>query len=431
MTQGAHGKGPQEPSRAPGQRRARERRERLGTPEQLDRTVALTKARGWLALVALLGLVSAVIAWSVVGEVTTYVRADGIVVNRGGAVVEVVAGSSGTLSAVHVAPGDTLDAGDPVAETTVAEIVERHAGAKAAARQQRQRVASIEAEAAQESRVVEASLDRQRARLEHLERTGEALVETAEARLVDTEALRARGVVSKTAVEAAARDLDAARQSLFEVMRRRDAQETEEIRRRSATRRRIAEARDVAEDADRRVKELEAGIEVWTIRSPVRGRVIEVKVQAGTTVEAGTPVASVGTGGEGLDVLVYIAPRDGKRVRSGMPALVTPSTVRREAAGAIRATVEERSEFPASLSGMVAVLGNADLARTFSRRGPPYPGRIALVADAESPSGLAWTSLRGAETAITPGTLASVEIEVARVAPIALLVPGLRETGAR
>ena len=135
---------------------------------------------------------------------------------------------------------------------------------------------------------------------------------------------------------------------------------------------------------------------------------------------------SIETGGEGLGVLIYVPPVDGKRVEAGMPTLVSPATAPHEEFGYMIGTVESLSEFPASLNGMIAVLQNEDLARTFSKAGPPYPGRVALTLDPSTASGFAWTSPQAAGIDITPGTLA--EVEVSTQSPAELVLPWFKET---
>ena len=179
------------------------------------------------------------------------------------------------------------------------------------------------------------------------------------------------------------------------------------------------------------VTELSALIESWRILAPVTGRVIEIWTQ-GAPAPRSNPVSPCSASRparktEGLDVLFYVPPVEGKRVEAGMPALVSPATVRREEFGSMTGTVEDISEFPASLDGMIAVLQSRDLALTFSDGGPPYAGRIALTRDASTASGFAWTSPQAAVVSVRPGTLATVEVEVANEPPIALVVPWVKE----
>ena len=172
---------------------------------------------------------------------------------------------------------------------------------------------------------------------------------------------------------------------------------------------------------------MEALIESWRIRAPVSGRVSDIKAQVGAVLQAGEAVLGIETGGDSLDVLIYVAPAEGRRVRAGMPVLVSPATVRSVESGSLTGVVESISEFPVSLDGMTAVLQNEDLALTFSRNGPPYAGRVALTPDRSTASGFAWTSPKGADVTLTAGMLAEVEIEIDRQPPAALVVPLFRE----
>ena len=378
-------------------------------------------------LLSLTTMLAAVVAWSVFAEVSTYVRADGIILGHGGAVVDAVSSGSGKLSRILVAVGDEVEEGQVVAETTDAETMERYTGALAAAQERLRVLRGREAEAEKENDLTGTNVAKQRARLDSLDRTGGELVENARTRLKATRDMFKLGVVSKPAVDAVQHDLDVARRNVFDVMRRRDELEAQDLRRRIELKRRVEEANANYMRARHRVNELAAVIESWKVRSTVSGRVTEVKTHVGDTLAPGDSILSVGTGGEGLEVLIYVSPVDGKRVGAGMPVLVSPNTVRPEEFGSMVGSVESLSEFPSSLSGMVAVLQNQDLARAFSRNGPPYPGRVALAHDAGTVSGFAWTSRRGPQVSITPGTLASVEIEVSRAPPISLVVPWLKE----
>ena len=399
----------------------------IRTPERLDRALTVTTPKTWLALGALIAALGAVVTWSVVGEVATYVRADGIFLSRDGLVLDVVSTSGGTLGRILPEVGDVLAVGDLVAELSDAGEMERHRSAVAAADERRQFLRAREAAAAAENAQYERNLDEQRGRLRALMEAGNEIVASARARLTTLEQLAAEGIVSQADVETGAQTLDGAQRSLFDVMRRQDQLEADELQRRGQQNASIADARLQYLEARRRVNELDAVMDTWRVRTTVAGRVTEIKSQLGANLAPGDPVLSIETGEEGLDVLIYVSPGDGKRVAPGMPVLVSPSTARRETYGAMNGTVQSLSEFPASPSGMAAVLQNQDLVESFSAAGPPYPGRVALTPNPASTSGFDWTSLRGEDLVITPGTLASVEIRVANEPPITLALPWFRE----
>ncbi len=407
--------------------------QRLGTPEQLDRTLEVTTPKGWMALCALIAMLATVVAWAILGEVSTYVRAEGIILSRGGMVVGAVSSAAGKLARIVPGEGDPVAKGDLVAEIFDAETMERYLGAVALADEHARALRDREAEATEENALAGRHLLRDRARLDELERTLRQRVETLGERLRDNRKLLAQSLIRRAVVESNEEDLDLARRNLVDVLRRRDALETGEMRRSNDLKARIAEAKAQHLAADHRVTELAALIETWRILAPVTGRVIEIWTQAGATLEPGQPVLGIGTGEEreGLDVLFYVPPVEGKRVEAGMPALVSPATVRREEFGSMTGTVENISEFPASLDGMIAVLQSQDLARIFSDGGPPYAGRIVLTRDASTASGFAWTSPQAAAVNVRPGTLAMVEVEVASDPPIALVAPWVKEAFGR
>ena len=401
--------------------------ERLGAHEHLDRVLYVTTPKGWLALCALVVMLAAVVAWAVLGEVSTYVEARGIILSRGGAIVDATSPADARLSRILPGVGAAVSEGEPVAEIFDAGTLERHSGAIALAEEWAQTLKARKAEAREENAIIARNVARRRARLEELERTGRELVETIHQRLEEDRALLARGVANRTTVENGEQALDLARRNLIDTMRRRDEMEAGDLRRKYEINARITQAKTEHIEAARQVSELEALLDTWRIRAPVSGRVTEIKAQVGATLEPGDPILSIETGEEDIDILFYAAPADGKRIKAGMPVLVSPATVKREEFGSMLGKVESRSEFPMSLEGMVAALRNARLAETFSGAGPPYPGRVTLTPDPSTTSGFAWTSPRAADLEVTPGTLAEIEIRVSSQSPVSLLAPWLKE----
>ncbi len=390
----------------------------------------MTTAKAWLALCVLIAMTLAVILWAVWGEVSSYVKANGIILSRAGMVFDAASSNGGKLARILPAVGEAAAEGDLVAEILDPEIMERYSGAVSLAGERAGILQDRESEAREENALASQNIARQRARLGELERTGRELIEKADERLQVDQSLLERGIVNRASVERSEHALDLARRNLFDAMRRRDELEAWELLRRNETQARVTLAKAEHQEAERQVKELAAVMRTWRIQAPVSGRVTEIKAQVGATLAQGQSVISIETGSEGLDVLIYVPPIDGKRVEAGMPTLVSPATARHEEFGYMIGTVESLSEFPASLNGMIAVLQNEDLARTFSKAGPPYPGRVALTLDPSTASGFAWTSPQAAGIDITPETLAEVEVEVevSTQPPAELVLPWFKET---
>ena len=400
---------------------------RLQAPEHLDRALYVTTPKAWLALVVLMVIVGAVIVWSILGKVSTYVQAEGIILSRGGMIVDAASAADGSLSGILPSVGDTVVEGEVVAELFDGETMARYISAVSLEEERAQILKDREAEAEKENALAAENVARQRERLEELERTDRERLERLRERLREDEDLLARGATNRTTVERSEQALDLARRNLFAGLSQRDEMEAAHLRRMNDLKARVAEAKAKLVATRRWVNELASTIETWRIVAPVSGRVIEIKAQPGATLEPGESVLGIETGQESLDVLFYVPPGDGKRIYAGMPVLVSPAAVTREEFGSMTGTVESLSEFPASLAGMEAVLKNRELAMSFSRNGPPYTGRVALTLDPSTVSGLAWTSPRAKDLAITPGTLATVEVEVASRPPAALVAPWIME----
>jgi HlyD family secretion protein len=88
--------------------------ERLSSPEQLDALMHVTSSRGWLALLALCGVLAVALAWSVFGSIPSKVKGSCILIRPGG-VNEIVAPGAGTLSDIAVDVGDEVKGGQTVA----------------------------------------------------------------------------------------------------------------------------------------------------------------------------------------------------------------------------------------------------------------------------------------------------------------------------
>jgi HlyD family secretion protein len=110
-----------------------------------------------------------------------------------------------------------------------------------------------------------------------------------------------------------------------------------------------------------------------------------------------------------------------------MPALVTPSTIKREAFGSIKGTVNTVLAHPSDPDAMMAILHNEKLVQSFSKDNAPLLVRMTLHKNPQTLSGFLWSSSQGPTQKITAGTLVQVAIKVRETRPIRLLIPTLRK----
>lgn len=396
---------------------------KLETPEQLDRALTVTTSKSWLVLGMLTMAAAIVVVWSVVGEISTFVNANGIFLTRGGRVIDAVPSGSGSLARIIPTVGDMVEKDDLVAEIVHQEMQEIYRNARLTVAERARALEERKAATEKENALVEQNIVRQRDRLALLESNAQRSLEAASKRLKDHQKLFEDHTVTRVTVERSQQTFDRAQRELLDIMRRRDDLESMELRRRNNLKTLITEAELQLQAAQHEVNRLKTSLGTNQILAPSSGRVIEIKATIGSILAAGQPVLSIETGGEGLEVLVYVPPTEGKRIKTNTKALVSPISVRREKYGAMIGEVENISEFPSSIEGMVAVLQNRELAQILSRSGPPYESRITLIPDLSTASGYTWTSPKASEVKLTSGTLANVEIEVSKQPPIALVVP--------
>ncbi len=165
--------------------------------------------------------------------------------------------------------------------------------------------------------------------------------------------------------------------------------------------------------------------EAVPVYSPYDGRILELKADVGHLIGQGTPLASLEFTGAHVqpEIIMYVSPADGQRIRPGMTAQIAPATVRTEEHGFLLGRVESVSDFPATYAGMLRVLGSEELIQALGVNGAPIEVRITLLPDEGSPSGYRWSSSRGPDFALSSGTLAGATITIDSQRPINLVLP--------
>ena len=87
--------------------------ERMSSPEQLDQAMQVTSPLSWLALIAVTVMILITVIWSIVGKIPVTVTAKGII-SSPSSTNAVFAPESGTVDAMLVSVGSTIDVGTPV-----------------------------------------------------------------------------------------------------------------------------------------------------------------------------------------------------------------------------------------------------------------------------------------------------------------------------
>jgi biotin carboxyl carrier protein len=190
--------------------------------------------------------------------------------------------------------------------------------------------------------------------------------------------------------------------------------------------------RSVQSDEARQALEslLESRRQMSSVLSPHEGRVVDLKIGVGSLVAAGSSLMTIERAskqsGHGLQAAIYVPATEGGKVRAGMTAEITPSTVKREQHGFVFGEVTHVSDYPATAQSMMLLLQNEAVVRELSGSSPVTEVRAVLAPAGDSP-GYRWTSPAGASVPVKSGTLCTAEIVLGQERPASLVVPGLKK----
>ena len=173
-----------------------------------------------------------------------------------------------------------------------------------------------------------------------------------------------------------------------------------------------------------------ADIEAHPILSMHDGVVLEQTIASQGFVTAGQAIGYLQKKSESshLIVLSYFSERDGHKIRSGMPALVSPVTSAPEQDGSLIAQVAKVSAQPASFESVAALVGWPDLATRLLGETPRIQVVLELRSDGATPTGYQWTSGQGSARPIASGVSTRVKITTGHIRPISYIVPFLEDT---
>jgi HlyD family secretion protein len=378
--------------------------DKLASPERLDVTMAVTSPRGWIALWTIGGVLLCVIAWGIFGSIPTRVDGVGILL-RGGSLREIKAEGAGTLVSLTIKVGDILQA-----DQSVGEIDQQAAADQVNQLKVKHERAVQELETATlEDQATLAGYRADIARL--LSETGRL-----EADLVQKRDLLAKGLITRQRV-------DQQEQQLLS-LRAQETQLNATIRNvQQNTRARAAAAEQARLEYERASK---TAASVTGLRSTGAGRVVELKKRVGDRVTEGEAVAVVEPPSAMLEPLVYVNAALGKKIRPGMEAQISPSSVKIEEYGFLRGTIKTVGDYPVTPQAVSSALANDAFARQLLGESAKIEVWAQLAVDTATPSGYGWSSSSGPPFKIDSGTPITVSVVVDRRAPISYIIPMIR-----
>ncbi|MEO1248634.1 MAG: hypothetical protein AAFW76_02225, partial [Pseudomonadota bacterium] len=126
-----------------------------------------------------------------------------------------------------------------------------------------------------------------------------------------------------------------------------------------------------------------------------------------------------------LVAVLFVPSPDSWRVKTGMTVEIDLSTIRREEAGFLLGTVAEVSPTPVSRETLQQIFGDDRLVDLLSHDGVPIQTLVDLKPDNAATNGFRWSTARGVDIDLHPGTRLDGQIVVGHRSLLSLLIPGL------
>lgn len=463
--------------------------ERLSSPERLDQLMQVVSPKSWLPLTALGSLAVAALTWSIHGRIPITVEGRGVLVYPRN-VVSFQSKSSGQLATLNIEVGDVVEKGDVIGTIDQAELRKqleqqrtklaelqaqdqavgslqglRTEQEKQTIQQQRQylqqRIRELQSLTPQLRATSEESLQEQRQSLQLSLEQARSLVPVYQERLESRQYLyQEKAITNDVLLEAEQQHLEneAKIADLQAQLKELTAKETEQEKTYRDNLSAIADFQAQLEELDSREANLaREDLETATVRkkeiqdlkreinqlelqlgnssqiiSQHSGRVLEMAVNPGQVVDAGTRLGSIEAENPDSQLagMTYFTVADGKKIQPGMTIQITPQTVKRERFGGIVGTVTEISSFPITQEAATSVVGNPEVVQGLVS--DKQEGVMQVFADLKPDTttftGYQWSSSQGPNLKISPGTTATVRVKVEERAPITFVLPILRSS---
>lgn len=397
-------------------------------PDQLDQSLRLVRPRhllgfGVVAVVVLAGLV-----WSLIATAPVKIAGQGVLLSPAG-VAAVTAPDAGHIERILVQPGERVSAGQPVALIRNPARVDELRALEAEGYEAQALYEALVGEFATQDRLQADLLHRMSLATNERIRTLEALMASLSKRRNGEASLREKGMISErqlfeteTQLAQTEHELAMARNQIIELALEHEQQT-------ARRQQELAEQRIRAQNIKRRAENLRLdGERNRQALANTGGTLAELVVDLDDPVTAGQVIARLNLDRHdegGLTAIAYPPAGDGKKVKAGMLAHVSPATVKFELDGYVLGRVVNVADLPASREALLRRLRNAVLVDEILQAGTPFEIEVALAVDPSTPSGYAWTSGTGPNIRLEPGTLARTEVVVERVHLISLLFPAM------
>jgi HlyD family secretion protein len=400
--------------------------EKLSSPEQLDQLLQITRPKGWVTLLALGTLLIWAVIWGIWGTVETTVTGRGILMKKGG-VFSITAQGAGVVQNLYFSQNDTVEMGQIIARVAQPELQQKIKNAKNHIKDlelKRDKTAKF---GTRDTQLESRSLEQRHQNLMVDNAVEKDRIVWLKARLLDQERLLKLGLITKQDKFKTKEQINNAKEQIRQNGNKLKQLDIKKLQIANNIQQKLLTIEDQLNVDKGTLLSLQSQFNLTSmVISPYNGTIVGVGVQLGTRVSRGSPVVTLeieGMDAGFLEAVLFVPPDEGKKIKPGIVAHISPTTFSVDKYGYIISLVNFVSPFPATSADMQRVLQNKEMVSMLSKEGPPYEVRAVLVRDPNTPSKFKWTSSQGPDQEIAPGSILFASAVVRRRRPISLVIP--------
>ncbi len=401
----------------------------ISSPAELDTLLQVISPLGWISICAIGVLILAAIIWGFIGNISTRVEGNGILIKTGG-VFDVTALGSGQISDLRMEVGDIVQKGQVVARIAQHEIMDKIDKNRALLKELQKEYKEVGEFGSKDLKMQKELNDNERISTENKIKILEERVKWFKEKINIHEKLHSEGLITKQTYVNTRHDYEATKNEIEETRNILMQLTDEELKLKFQRKQELYSVEQKISETEREFGLMEDNLYLKSqIISPYTGRILEVMVDEGSHIDEGASILSlelVGKEIQALKAVIYLPASEGKKVRIGMKSQISPTTVKREEYGFMFGNVMSVSEYPATFRGMMRILKNEELAQSFSASGPPIEVSVHLVPSDKTISGYKWSTPKGPAMVNFTGTPCSVSITISEDRPIGLVIPLLK-----
>ncbi|MEM9213200.1 MAG: NHLP bacteriocin system secretion protein [Cyanobacteria bacterium P01_F01_bin.150] len=393
------------------------------SPERLDQLIQIVNPKRWISLLALGGLVTAGVAWSIIGQIPVRVEGQGILVYPS-QVSPLQSATSGQVQEILVAEGDAVEPGQVIARLDQRELEQQLALAQLKLSQLQDQQQEADRLQTMRGRSEQRAIDQQRRSLQQELAAEQALTPILQTKaqasiLQEQSALESRLetltglmgthrdrwqlrqqanteaeaiVISQDELLQAEQEYRDVEQQIRQVETQLSQLAVDDVnaqRDYAQNLNRIAQIQGELQELDSRIasqteqdalatanrtqeiQETERTIAQLTLElsrnqdivSTSDGQVLELSVQLGQQIEPGMAIGTIGVYDQDHPPMsvAFLPASDGRKIFEDMDVQVTPTTVKREEYGGIIGRVTEVSAFAVSQQEAIDLVGHPNV----------------------------------------------------------------------